>query len=262
MMPVIDADEIGRAHHLSAGDAWTQGNLRALDYLVRRESFCIETTLAGRDLATPSTYLRMMEDAKDLGYRVELFFLGAGEPQRHVERVEERVALGLHDVPRDVIVRKHHASMARLPRALKLADRAVLVDNAAPPIMGPDGARAFEQVLETNKGRLAYIAGDIPEWASRALGPSLPALLQRDRMLVEQQARNLLGPVAREIGPVPGARGQIIVIGAAFAAVSTAAATFCVGSRRGLDPPNMGAAVAFSETGLVLPLEPPRWLRL
>lgn len=122
--------------------------------------------------------------------------------------------------------------------------------------MGPDGARAFEQVLERNQGRLAFIAGDIPEWASRALGASLPALLQRDRVLVEQQARNLLGPVARKIEPVPGARGQIIVIGAAFAAVSTAATTFCVGSRRGLDPPKMGATVAFSETGLVLPLEP------
>lgn len=63
---------------------------RAVD---KRQSFAVETTLAGR------AYLRMIRQWQKVGYHVELFFLQLPSADLAVERVKLRVAQGGHNIP-------------------------------------------------------------------------------------------------------------------------------------------------------------------
>lgn len=70
------------------------------------ESFAIETTLSGRG------YARHIEALKRKGYRFELIFLWLPSEELAVARVAQRVALGGHKIPEDVIRRRYKAGLA------------------------------------------------------------------------------------------------------------------------------------------------------
>ena len=66
----------------------------------RRESFSVETTLAGLG------YLRHIRAWKAAGYHVSLFFLSLPSVDLAIARVAERVRQGGHNIPEDVIRRR------------------------------------------------------------------------------------------------------------------------------------------------------------
>jgi predicted ABC-type ATPase len=72
----------------------------------RNESFAFETTLATRSYAPWLSSLRMQ------GYRIHLFFLWLSDPELAVLRVQERVRLGGHGVPQEVIRRRYRAGLS------------------------------------------------------------------------------------------------------------------------------------------------------
>lgn len=86
--------------------------------IAARDSFAFETTLAGR------TYLRLMEQLRRDGWRVELIYLALPSVEMSKERVAERVAHGGHNIPLADIER-------RFPRSLRhlLNDFSHRVDN-------------------------------------------------------------------------------------------------------------------------------------
>lgn len=94
--------------------------------LSRRLSFSLETTLAG------GFAVRIMRRAKELGYEIELIYIGTSSADINVQRVAARVARGGHAVPEDAIRRRYERSLQNLPAALALADRSVLYDNSGP----------------------------------------------------------------------------------------------------------------------------------
>lgn len=80
--------------------------LERIEMLVgRRESFGIETTLAGRTTAS------LVRRARDHGYFVSLTYLWLSDPSLAVQRVADRVALGGHHVPHETIVRRYHRGL-------------------------------------------------------------------------------------------------------------------------------------------------------
>lgn len=83
-----------------------------------RDSFAFETTLAGR------TYLRLVEQLRRDGWRVELIYLALPSVEMSKQRVAERVAHGGHNIPALDIER-------RFPRSLRhlLDDFSHRVDN-------------------------------------------------------------------------------------------------------------------------------------
>jgi predicted ABC-type ATPase len=96
-------------------------NLRRLqNCMVKGVSFAIETTLASkRTLVT-------MQAAKDLGFRLDLVYIGLDTSERCIVRVQERVLQSGHDVPDDDVRRRYIRSLANLPEAIRIADRAVV----------------------------------------------------------------------------------------------------------------------------------------
>jgi predicted ABC-type ATPase len=97
---------------------------RTQRYIERKESFAIETTLAG------NWVLNAIRKAKELGFFVRLVYICVDNPERSIQRVRERVALGGHHVPDQDVRRRYERSLSNLSKALKIADQSVLYDNS------------------------------------------------------------------------------------------------------------------------------------
>ncbi len=94
-------------------------------HVARRQSFAFETTLSGK------AYARQIPQWRQLGYRVELFFLSLPSVDMAVQRVAERVRQGGHDIP-EATIRRRFASGRRIFADVyqPLVDKWVLYDNA------------------------------------------------------------------------------------------------------------------------------------
>jgi predicted ABC-type ATPase len=123
----------------------------AENYLQKGVSFSVETTLSG------STYLKMLVEAKRLGFRTCLFYIGTESLEINISRVKARVLKGGHDVPLEDQTRRYGRSFRNLPRALGLADEGVLLDNSSEL-----GHRVVALKLE---GRRMLLFEPLPEWA-------------------------------------------------------------------------------------------------
>jgi predicted ABC-type ATPase len=83
--------------------------------VAKHESFTVETTLAGR------SYLRMIREWQQVGYRVELIFLQLPSPELAVERVRQRVLQGGHNIPELDIRRRFERGLANLSKYYRAA---------------------------------------------------------------------------------------------------------------------------------------------
>jgi len=127
-------------------------------YLHKGVSFSVETTLSG------GTYLKMLADAKALGYRTCLFYIGTDSLDINVSRVKARVLKGGHDVPLEDQTRRYGRSFRNLPKALELADEGVLLDNSS------DGGHRVVALMLERRQTLWF--EPVPRWAAFLRGQS------------------------------------------------------------------------------------------
>lgn len=96
------------------------------EHVGQRHDFAIETTLAGR------TYVRLLRDLKKKGYGIHLFYLWVCDVDLAVKRIAERVRMGGHDVPIDVVRRRFERGLANLFNLYRpFIDSWMLFDNSA-----------------------------------------------------------------------------------------------------------------------------------
>lgn len=94
-------------------------------HVAQRESFAFETTLSGK------AYAHHIPQWRQLGYRVELFFLSLPSAEMALQRVAERVRQGGHDIPEATIRRRFDAGKRMFLDVYRpLVDQWVLYDNA------------------------------------------------------------------------------------------------------------------------------------
>lgn len=168
-LPIVNPDDIARAMHpahpappavlLQAGRQAIAERRQRLD---RGESFAIETTMTGRG------ELNFMRDAAGRGYKINLVFVGVRNVEHSRSRVASRVRSGGHPVPEADIVRRFDRSLANLAPAIRLAHRALVLDNS--------GERS-RLLLSRENGRTKRVTARMPAWAKNAM----PAALRRDQ---------------------------------------------------------------------------------
>ncbi|NJN49041.1 MAG: hypothetical protein HC805_03675 [Alkalinema sp. RL_2_19] len=78
-----------------------------------RQSFAFETVMSH-----PSKLIQLQQ-AKQLGYRIEIYYISTVDPRYNVLRVRNRVLDGGHDVPED----KNCAALPSEPSASAISDR-------------------------------------------------------------------------------------------------------------------------------------------
>lgn len=119
-----------------------------------RVDFAIETTLSG------NSTLRFMNAARGADYKVNLVFVGVRDAELSGRRVADRVRRGGHSVPITAIIRRYPDTLAKLPRAMALADRTFVLDNSDKP---------RRLLLAYEDGRARFVANDLPAWFAGAL---------------------------------------------------------------------------------------------
>ena len=101
---------------------------RMNELMDKRADFGVETTLATRSL------LRVIEDAKSLGYVVILIYFWLNSPDLAVERVARRVASGGHNVTEPTIRRRYVQGIVNLiSRYIPVVDSWMIFDNSSTP---------------------------------------------------------------------------------------------------------------------------------
>lgn len=89
----------------------------------KRLSFNRESTIAGMSA------IRCMQEAKNLGYTVVMYYVGVASPEIAKERVKEREAKGGHGVSEETVERRFGRSRENLDVALPLCDIIHIFDN-------------------------------------------------------------------------------------------------------------------------------------
>ena len=97
------------------------------EYTKAGESFAFETTLSG------THYLQRIQEWKNLGYAIKLWFIGLSSPELAISRVAERVAQGGHNIPEQVIRRRYKAGLDNLSKYQKVVKSWVLLNGDKTP---------------------------------------------------------------------------------------------------------------------------------
>ncbi len=119
------------------------------------QSFCFETVLSH------SSKIKLLEQAKEKGYKTYLYFVCTDDWRLNVERVKLRVRQGGHNVDEKKIEQRYFRSLRLFSQASKLAHTSYLIDNS----------RNFELMSELNNGKTVYPISDYPIWFKKYSTP-------------------------------------------------------------------------------------------
>jgi predicted ABC-type ATPase len=96
--------------------------------------------------------------ARAADYRTYLYFVATRSPEFNIHRVENRVAVGGHTVPRHKIVERYHRSLALVGQTLEHAYRAYFFDNSGPE------PRWLAELTPDKQLQLKVPPGAVPKW--------------------------------------------------------------------------------------------------
>ncbi len=124
--------------------------LERLHYLEKeRVNFAFETTLASR------TFAPWIDDLRKKGYICHLVFLWLPSPEFAVARVQERVRMGGHNVPEEVVRRRYKAGIRNffqlyqpLTESWRFYDNS---DPSGPKVIAAGGGKDVHTIKETEK---------------------------------------------------------------------------------------------------------------
>lgn len=152
-IPRINMDEIVRefGSWRVPADASKAGMLavrKIKEYFETGVSFNQETTLCGHMI------FRNIDKAKQLGYVIDLNYVGLDSVELAKERVAIRVKNGGHGIPDEDIERRYYESIKNLELLVPICDHVKIYDNS----------RSFVTVASFTEGQCIDRAEYIPEW--------------------------------------------------------------------------------------------------
>jgi predicted ABC-type ATPase len=119
-------------------------------YFENEISFSQETTLCGNSI------FQNIRKAKDLGYIIELYYVGVESAEIAKERVHNRVKQGGHGVSDKDIERRYKESLDNLKVALPLCDKTYVFDNTT----------KYVNIAAFTGDKCVFACSELPEWFS------------------------------------------------------------------------------------------------
>ena len=152
-LPRVNMDEIVRefGSWKNGADVLKAGKIavrKVEDFFTKGESFNQETTLCGHSI------LKNIETARNLGYEVELYYVGLSSVNLAKQRVEQRVRNGGHGIPPKDIERRYIESLENLKKIILICDRVKIYDNT----------QSFRKVASYIRGECKDCVENPPEW--------------------------------------------------------------------------------------------------
>ena len=126
---------------------------RIKEYFSKGYSFNQETTLCGRSI------LRNIKNAKELGYVVEMHYVGLDSVQLAKERIAHRVEQGGHGIPDADVERRYEESLTNLYKIIPFCDLVDLYDNT----------QVFRRFAIIRKGEIVRLSASVPKWFDKNL---------------------------------------------------------------------------------------------
>lgn len=114
-------------------------------------TFNQETTLCGK------TILKNIRKAKELGYIVEIHYVGVETVEIAKERIAYRVSHGGHGIPNDDVERRYIESFKALKEIMGMIDLLVMYDNSI----------KFRRFAIYKKGDLVRLSSRVPDWYNK-----------------------------------------------------------------------------------------------
>lgn len=132
-------------------NAETDSKIR--DCLSRGVSFTQETTLSGRKTENTA------KEAKEQGYYIRLFYVALDSAEESVERIQNRVRHGGHDIPGDDVLRRFAGRWEAVTKVLPYCDEAEFYDNG----------NGFVKVAEYRNGEIRPVGNLRPAWLTELM---------------------------------------------------------------------------------------------
>ena len=108
--------------------------------------------------------LAMLKSAVAAGYDVRLIYIGLSSVPLSSKRIDQRIAEGGHDVPRDRLPRRYEQSLENVRAAIAFVSRVEIYDNSS-------ATEPFRPIAVFGNGALVSRAkGRLPAWAARLVG--------------------------------------------------------------------------------------------
>jgi len=155
-MKRINTNEIGRSvgSWKNTIDVMKAGRIAVNEIKIAFDSgitFNQETTLCGNSI------LKNIDRARELGYEVELHYVGVESVEIAKERIAFRVKNGGHGIPDEDVERRYVESFKNLKQIMKKCKLVVLYDNT----------EVFNRFAIYKDGNLVVISEDVPKWYNR-----------------------------------------------------------------------------------------------
>jgi predicted ABC-type ATPase len=91
----------------------------------KKQDFGFESTLSGR------SFVSLLQELKEKGYRLHLFFLWLPSADLAIERIADRVRHGGHNIPETVVRRRFHKGLSNFTKLYQpLLDSWFIMDNS------------------------------------------------------------------------------------------------------------------------------------
>lgn len=145
---IIDVDKITAQNGGSALQGGRIALQRIQECLGKGLSFTQETTLSGRKTEATAA------EAKSKGYTVRLYYVGLDSVDECLQRIENRVAHGGHNIRETDVQRRFAGRWEAVAKILPYCDEAHFFDNY----------NGFVEVAEYVNGELIVKGSNLPAW--------------------------------------------------------------------------------------------------
>ena len=155
-MPRINVDEIVReiGDWRIVSDVFKAGKIavkKIAEYINEGITFNQETTLCGKSI------INNIRKAKELGYFIEMHYVGLDTVETAKERVKYRVQQGGHGIPEEDIEKRYIETFQQLNLIGAECDLIAFYDNT----------NSFRRFAICKKGEMVRISSNVPEWFSK-----------------------------------------------------------------------------------------------
>lgn len=140
------------------------------------KSFNEETTLTGK------TILKTIDKAKELGYKIYLYYIGVDSPEIAKERVRNRVLKGGHDISSEVIKKRYYESLENLKKIISKCDYVDIYDNTD----------IYKLVFSFANNEIIENSISSSEWAKEAIREKINSMSNSSVKEAKQEKNNNL----------------------------------------------------------------------
>lgn len=152
--------------------AWKQGVRQLETAIAERRHYAFETTLGGH------TIPGLLVEAAQTGIEIQMWYVGLVDPERHLARIQARVAKGGHDIPADKVRGRYLTSRANLVQLMPYLSVLRVFDNSDEADLPNGETPAPRLILAVDGNRVVYpldaeSMSATPEWAKAVVARAL-----------------------------------------------------------------------------------------